>query len=229
MTRLHFPGEEKILPGLVEVRICSTDGDVHVITRYRDATQNPRTTFKKIIKRAGLVPWPKPFQNLWASRSTELEDQFATHVAAKWLGHSPQVARQHYHMVHDEHFERATKVGETTRNPTRAALVGDGIASYEGEGAEEAGSQKPLKNKGIRGNTPESAKKKLGDAEPQSAPRRTRRSGCSGEKTALFEGGSARVAVEGLFEGLGDDPDFVLLAETWKHLTPADRMQGVLY
>jgi integrase len=39
-----------------------------VVTRYRSASQNLRTTFEKIVKRAGLVPWPKPFQNLRATR-----------------------------------------------------------------------------------------------------------------------------------------------------------------
>ena len=166
-----FPELREVLAELLEL---AQDGDVHVITRYRDPKQNPRTTFKKIIKRAGLVPWPKPFQNLRASRSTELEDQFPTHVAAKWLGHSPQIARQHYHMVHDQHFERAIRLGEAARQAARAASVGDGIASCEGKGAEEAGSQNPLKNKEIRHNTTESAQKTPSDAERVNAPRRTR-------------------------------------------------------
>ncbi len=43
-----------------------------IITRYRDSMQNLRTTFLKIIKRAGLKPWPKLFQNLRSTRETEL-------------------------------------------------------------------------------------------------------------------------------------------------------------
>ena len=48
----------------------------HWAPRYRESTQNLRTTFKKIIKRAGLKPWPKPSQNLLSTRETELEKSF---------------------------------------------------------------------------------------------------------------------------------------------------------
>ena len=43
-----------------------------VITRYRDDSQNLRTTFLKIIQRAGLQPWPKLFQNMRASRHPQV-------------------------------------------------------------------------------------------------------------------------------------------------------------
>ena len=35
-----------------------------VITRYRDANSNLRTQLERIIRKAGLEPWPKLFQNL---------------------------------------------------------------------------------------------------------------------------------------------------------------------
>jgi len=105
---------ERIVPLFPELREVLTElfehpdaGREFVVNRYRDATQNMRTTFVKIVRRCGLEAWGKPFQNMRASRSTELEDEFPTHVAAKWLGHSPDIARKHYHMVHDGHFERA--------------------------------------------------------------------------------------------------------------------------
>ncbi|GAB4138857.1 MAG: hypothetical protein Tsb009_07360 [Planctomycetaceae bacterium] len=43
-----------------------------VITRYRKKNANLRTQLLKIIKRAGLKPWPKLFHNLRLSRQTEL-------------------------------------------------------------------------------------------------------------------------------------------------------------
>jgi integrase len=105
---------ERILPLFPELREVLTElfehpdaGREFVVNQYRDAGQNMRTMFVRIVRRCGLEPWGKPFQNMRASRSTELEDEFPTHVAAKWLGHSPDVARKHYHMVHDGHFERA--------------------------------------------------------------------------------------------------------------------------
>ncbi len=89
-------------------------GTNHVITRYRDATQNLRTTLTKIIKRAGLEPWPKLWQNLRSTRETELCESFPIHVVCNWIGNSQAVAKKHYLQVTDEHFTKAT--------------AGDGIA-----------------------------------------------------------------------------------------------------
>jgi hypothetical protein len=83
-------------------------GADHVITRYRDANQNLRTTFEKIIRRAGLTPWPKLFHNLRASRATELANEFPAHLAAAWLGHSTLIANKHYWQVTDEDIAAAT-------------------------------------------------------------------------------------------------------------------------
>jgi len=78
-----------------------------VVTRYTSADQNMRTTFGKIIKRAGLIPWPKPFQNLRATRETELMETYPSHVVVSWIGHSETVARKHYLQTTDAHFEKA--------------------------------------------------------------------------------------------------------------------------
>jgi len=62
----------------------------------------------KILKRAKIKPWPKLYQNLRSSRSTELVTQgFPAYVVAAWLGHSVKVANKHYNQVTDEHFRRA--------------------------------------------------------------------------------------------------------------------------
>lgn len=79
-----------------------------VVTRYSTADQNLRTTFEKIIKRAGLIPWPKPFQNLRSTRETELMEIYPSHVVVSWIGHSEKVARKHYLQTTDAHFEKAT-------------------------------------------------------------------------------------------------------------------------
>ncbi len=67
-------------------------GTVHVITCKRDTTMNMRTRLAKIIRRAGLTPWPKLFHNLRASRQTELSDMFPAHVVCSWLGNTEAVA-----------------------------------------------------------------------------------------------------------------------------------------
>jgi hypothetical protein len=78
-----------------------------VISSYRDATKNFRRRFTRIIKRAGLEPWPKLFHNLRASRATELAAEYPGHVAAAWLGHSTAVAQKHYWQVTEADFDKA--------------------------------------------------------------------------------------------------------------------------
>ena len=51
---------------------------------------------RKIVKRAGLKPWPKLFHNLRASRETELAQVHPMHVVCDWIGNSPKVAAEHY-------------------------------------------------------------------------------------------------------------------------------------
>ena len=87
---------------------------------------NLRTRLLWIIKRAGLKPWPKLWQNLRSTRETELADQFPAHVAAAWIGNSVAVAVKHYLQVTDEHFSEAAqnaaqKVHETARNDSKLA------------------------------------------------------------------------------------------------------------
>ncbi len=95
------------------------DASEFVITRYRCDSQNLRTTLLKIIERAGLKPWPKLFQNLRASRQTELEESFPTHVVCRWMGNSPKVAQKHYLQVTDDHF---TKAQQKAQQQTAATL-----------------------------------------------------------------------------------------------------------
>ncbi len=64
-----------------------------VISRYRESNTNLRTQFKRILTRAGVKPCTTLFQNLRASRATELVGEFPPYVAAEWLGHSTLVAQ----------------------------------------------------------------------------------------------------------------------------------------
>jgi hypothetical protein len=94
---------------LDEVYQQATERTDYVITRYRDKNSNLRTQLKRIIRKAGLTPWPKLFQNLRSTRQTELAEQFPAQVVCAWIGNSPAVAREHYLQVTDEHFEKATR------------------------------------------------------------------------------------------------------------------------
>ena len=92
-------GSEYVLPSLQ--REAVQRGDWRAV--------NLRTRFQKIIKEAGLTKWPKLWHNLHASRQTELEDQFPSHVVCAWLGNSVKVAAKHYLQVLDSHFPKATQ------------------------------------------------------------------------------------------------------------------------
>ena len=120
-TEHHEGKGERLIPLFPELRPhleaafdAAEPGTIFAVTRYRDASQNLRTTFQKIIYRAGVTPWPKLFQNLRASRATELASEHPAHVAAAWLGHSTIVASKHYWQVTDADFEKATKGEEST-------------------------------------------------------------------------------------------------------------------
>jgi integrase len=69
---------------------------------------NLRTTFGKLVKRAGLEPWPRLFHNLRSSRETELLEEFPVHVVALWMGHDAKVSLKHYAQTTEDHFDRAT-------------------------------------------------------------------------------------------------------------------------
>ena len=113
----HHPGGEsrvvpifpELRPYLAEVFELAEPGTEHVITRYRDSNSNLRTQLNRIIRRAGLEPWVKPFQNLRSTRETELAEEYPMHVVCAWIGNSQPVAAKHYLQVTDEHFAKAVQ------------------------------------------------------------------------------------------------------------------------
>ena len=115
----------ELRPLLAEGLELAEDGADFIITRYRDASQNLRTTFEKIIKRAGLQPWPKLFQNMRSSRETELVETYPVHVVTAWLGNTASVAAKHYLQTTEEHFEKAVQnpVQQATAIPRNAPRV----------------------------------------------------------------------------------------------------------
>lgn len=108
----------ELRPFLEEAFERAQPGAVHIITSKSDAEQNLRTRFVKIIRRAGLTPWPKPFQNLRASRETELAGVYPLHVVCAWLGNSTLVAQKHYLQVTDDDFRRGAQSGAVVVHKT---------------------------------------------------------------------------------------------------------------
>jgi len=117
-TEHHAGGESRLvplfpelLPYLREAFEQAEPGAEHVISkwRYRGAGTNLRTGLLRIMARAGVKPWPKLFQNLRATRETELAEIWPMHVVCAWIGNTPKVAREHYLQVTEDHWRRAAQ------------------------------------------------------------------------------------------------------------------------
>ena len=98
------------------------DGEQFIFPRTITGAVNLRKGLTSIIKKAGLSPWPKLFQNLRASRETELCQNFPLHVASKWIGNTPTVAMGHYLQVIDSDWEKATTT--TEKSNTKSDTLG---------------------------------------------------------------------------------------------------------
>jgi Phage integrase family len=145
----HADGGDRWIPIFPELRPyleesfdLAKEGAVHVITRYRDASNsNLRTQLLRIIKRAGLRSWPKLFHNLRASRETELAAEFPIHVVCEWIGNSARIAAAHYLQVTEGDFERASQGGAKcgaieAQNPAQQPAAQNRKSSQESTEAE---------------------------------------------------------------------------------------------
>ena len=56
-----------------------------------------------------MKPRPKLFQNLRATRETELAESWPMHVVCAWIGNSQAVARKHCLQVTEDQFRRAAQ------------------------------------------------------------------------------------------------------------------------
>ncbi len=82
---------------------------------------NLATQLKRIIERAGCLPWPRTFNNLRSTRRTELEEKFPSHVVNAWMGQSTKTANEHYLQVTPDHWAAGTVT--ETGTPTIAPLL----------------------------------------------------------------------------------------------------------
>jgi len=129
----HHGGDHavRIVPICPELRAILADafeqaepGATLVVPSAARASVNFRTYLERIITKAGHDVWPRLLQNLRASCETDWVERYPAHVVAKWLGHSPKVAAQHYLMSREHHFEH---------------VVSGGGSEALGKGAEQAG------------------------------------------------------------------------------------------
>jgi integrase len=147
----HFEGRGSrdipIFPELAtplhEVFDQAAEGAVYVIARYRQANSNLRVQLARILKRAGLEPWPRLFQNLRSTRETELTAEYPLHVVTYWIGNTARIAAKHYLQIPDGVYEKAAhfQAHDVQKEAQQAvAAVGSGSHESRTEGPENAES-----------------------------------------------------------------------------------------
>jgi integrase len=122
----RVPIARELMPLLLDAIENLPEGETHLlpILSKRD---NLRTQAHRIIKRAGLTPWEKTFQNLRASCETDWMDWYGLRRACNWIGNSPDTAMRHYSIMRDDDFladtgdfECGEETGAKTGAPTGA-------------------------------------------------------------------------------------------------------------
>ena len=86
---------------------AAPEGSVNVI-KHCQGTKNYRKGLKEIILKAGLLPWPKLFNNLRSTRETELAKNYSLQAVTTWIGNTPKIALGHYLQVTEQEWQNAT-------------------------------------------------------------------------------------------------------------------------
>jgi integrase len=123
----RYPGKETrvmplfsaLRPFLEEAKASALEGQSHVVggnylnksrcdKRWRNC--NIRKPMETLVRNAGFDLWPRLFHNLRSSFETDLLDKFPPQTVASWLGHSVEVAMEHYAQTTPYHFMAAVGV-----------------------------------------------------------------------------------------------------------------------
>lgn len=89
----------------------SPEGE-HVFTDVRaSANKTYRKRLLELLARQKVAAWPKLWQNLRASRETDLKRQFPGehHAVHAWIGNSEKVSAKHYDRISDDLMRRAVE------------------------------------------------------------------------------------------------------------------------
>ena len=104
------PMFSELLPHFEEAFEQAAEGEVYCLPQFRRHGVNLRTGLQRIIQRAGIEPWKKPWHNLRSTRQTELVDMYPSHVVCAWIGNTKAIADKHYLQVTEDHFEKALQI-----------------------------------------------------------------------------------------------------------------------
>ncbi len=137
-----------LYPYLRDAFEAAEPGQVYVIAKNRGEggmgnglTTNWRTQLLRILRRAGLTPWPRLTHGLRAACQTDLSNQFPAHVVCEWLGNSLAVAREHYLQTTEDHYQKAAQNPAHGAAQNAAQTGADGKEQERTKSAEVLGSQ----------------------------------------------------------------------------------------
>ncbi len=128
-TSHHANGQTRVVPmpgvierELVDAHTRAEPGELWVFPRLRKLSGNIREPMEKILKRAGIAPWPRLFNAMRSSCAIDMARVLPLHVSSAMLGHSPEIAQRHYLKVDDADFETAKRL--TFGLPSRSLFQG---------------------------------------------------------------------------------------------------------
>jgi integrase len=107
----------ELKPLLEQAFDAAPEGSVNVI-KHCQGTKNYRKGLKEIILKAGLLPWPKLFNNLRSTRETELAKNYSLQAATAWIGNTPKIALGHYLQVTEQEWQTATILRPESGTPS---------------------------------------------------------------------------------------------------------------
>lgn len=96
---------------LTEAFEAAPAGSTLVVPMASRRSANLRTGLLRVLDRAHCQPWPRLFQNLRSSCEMDWIERFPLATCARWLGHSPKIALEHYTTARDSHFREAVAGG----------------------------------------------------------------------------------------------------------------------
>lgn len=94
---------------VLEAWHAESEGEEFVIPTYRDLKTNLGTMFARIAQKAGLGKIPRPFDNMRATRCSEISRKYGPACESRWMGHTIETCVKHYDQAFDEDFSEASR------------------------------------------------------------------------------------------------------------------------
>lgn len=112
----RVPIFDELLPYLRAAYDSAAADQLYLLSRVRIGV-NPHTRLKRLVIRVSLQSWPRLFQNLRASRESELISRgYSVKTVCNWIGNSEAVARAHYLMMMPGEKERAVTAARAAKS-----------------------------------------------------------------------------------------------------------------